>query len=280
VAFASSLDQIGTFANTVDDAALVLATISGLDPKDNTSINQKIDFAPENLNADVKNLTIGIPEEYYQGVNTEIQDAINSKIKDLEKMGAVTKKISLKYNDYAVPIYYLIATAEASSNLARYDGVKYGYRSSATTNLTSLYHKTRSEGFAKEVKRRIILGTFVLSSGYYDAYYLKALQGRTLIINDFKKAFSEVDAIITPVTPSTAFKIGERISNPLEMYLSDILTISANLAGIPGLSLPVGLDQNKMPIGLQIMGNHFQEKTILNLAKAIEKTCSPIYPSL
>jgi len=280
MAFASSLDQIGTFANNIDDAALTLAAISGHDPKDTTSINQTVDFSPENLTSDIKGLKIGIPEEYFSGVDPEIKESIQTKVNLLEKKGAIIKKISLKYNDYAIPIYYLIATAEASSNLARYDGVRYGYRSQKTTDLLSLYNETRSEGFAQEVKRRIILGTFVLSSGYYDAYYLQALKGRTLVIEDFKKAFSEVDAIITPVTPSTAFAIGERSDDPLQMYLSDILTISVNLAGIPALSIPIGLDKTKMPIGLQIMGNHFQEKTILNLAKAIEDTCEPLSPSL
>ncbi|HON79685.1 MAG TPA: amidase family protein, partial [Spirochaetota bacterium] len=205
---------------------------------------------------------------------------IKKKISDLEHLGAKVEPISLKYTDYAVPIYYLIATAEASSNLARYDGVRYGYRAENITRLGDLYTRTRHEGFGKEVKRRIILGTFSLSSGYYDAYYMKALQGRTLIINDFKDAFSRVDVIITPTTVSTAFGIGEKVSDPLSMYMSDILTISANLAALPGISVPIGKDSSGLPIGIQIMGNHFQEKKILQAAGAIEKISEAITPDI
>ncbi len=273
VAFASSLDQIGTFGRTVKDTSKTLEIISGYDRKDSTSINMEVDFKTENLNGDIKGTVIGVPEEYFQGISGEIKDKIEGKIRDLEGAGAVIKPISLKFTEYAIPIYYLIATAEASSNLARYDGVRYGYRSPSSTDLSSLYNKSRSEGFGKEVKRRIILGTYSLSSGYYDAYYLKALKGRTLIIEDFRKAFSEVDAIITPVTTTTAFKLGEMISDPLQMYMSDILTISANLAGIPALSVPAGKDSAGLPIGLQIMGNHFQEEKILNIAEYIERNC-------
>ncbi len=280
VAYASSLDQIGTFANSVTDAAALLSIISGKDNKDSTSVDKEIDFSPDKLTFDPKGLKIGIPEEYYNGIDPEIKERTLDKINALVKLGAQTVNISLKYTEYAIPIYYLIATAEASSNLARYDGVRYGYRSPNIKNLSELYIKSRSEGFGKEVKRRIHLGTFSLSSGYYDAYYLKALKGRTLIIEDFKNAFTKADVIITPVTTTTAFKIGEMINDPLQMYMSDILTISVNLAGIPALSVPVGLHSNGMPIGLQIMGNHFDEKTILNIAGAVEKTGATIKPTI
>ncbi|MGL4368296.1 MAG: Asp-tRNA(Asn)/Glu-tRNA(Gln) amidotransferase subunit GatA, partial [Spirochaetota bacterium] len=271
VSYASSLDQIGTFARSVDDAALLLSLISGKDDRDSTSIKMDIDFAPENLSADVKGMRVGIPEEYFNGASEEIKTAVMGAVAELEKAGAKVVKISLKMTEYAIPAYYLIATAEASSNLARFDGVRYGYRSANVTKLSDLYAMTRSEGFGSEVKRRIILGTFALSSGYYDAYYLQALKARTLIIRDFKDAFEKADVIVTPVTTSTAFTVGEKMNDPLEMYLSDILTISANLAAIPGISVPVGKDAKGLPIGLQIMGNHFCEKTILGCAKAVEK---------
>lgn len=280
VAFASSLDQIGTFGRSVADAASLLRIISGYDDRDSTSINREVDIDPDKITRDVKGLKIGIPAEYITGINSEIKTRIEEKIKELEKLGALIKPISLKYTEYAIPVYYLIATAEASSNLARYDGVRYGYRAGDLKDLSSLYLKSRSEGFGKEVKRRIILGTFSLSSGYYDAYYLKALKGRALIIDDFKKAFSEVDAIIAPITTTTAFKIGEMAGDPLQMYMSDILSVSANLAGIPALSVPVGLDGSGLPIGLQIMGNHFEEQKIINLAAAVEDTCDEITPSI
>ncbi len=280
VAFASSLDQIGSFARTVDDAALLLGIISGADRMDSTSIDRDVDFWPDSLNGDVKGMIIGIPDEYFQGISPEIRETVMAKVKALEGMGARVQSISLKYVEYAIPIYYLIATAEASSNLARYDGIRYGYRSPDAVALSDLYMKTRNEGFGKEVKRRIILGTFSLSSGYYDAYYLKALKGRTLIIEDFKNAFSKVDVIITPVTTTTAFALGEKISNPLDMYISDILTISANLAAIPAMSVPAGRGDRGLPIGLQIMGSHFAEKTILNCAKALERTGEPLAPPL
>ncbi len=280
VAYASSLDQIGTFARNVEDAALLLAAISGGDDRDSTSIERPVDFLPGDLRTDVKGMVIGVPEEYFTGIPVENRGIIEGKIRELEEMGAKIEPISLKYTEYAIPVYYLIATAEASSNLARYDGIRYGYRAREGGRLAELYTRTRSEGFGKEVKRRIILGTFSLSSGYYDAYYLKALKGRTLIINEFREAFSRVDAIVTPTTTSSAFPLGDKISDPLEMYLSDILTISANLAALPGISLPIGRDSAGLPVGLQIMGNHFQEKTILGLARAIEKTCDEIRPEI
>ena len=276
VAYASSLDTVGAFGRTVDDTAAFLALMSGYDKKDSTSIDKPVDFTPDKLSGDVKGLRIGIPDEYYDGVNPEVKDAVLSAVRKLEGEGAVVTPIKMKMTEYAIPVYYLIATAEASANLARFDGVRYGYRSPNISNLAELYRMTRSEGFGSEVKRRIILGTFALSSGYYDAYYLKALKGRTLIIRDFKEAFEKVDAIITPVTTSTAFALGEKTSDPLDMYLSDILTISANLAAVPGISVPVGKDSKSLPIGMQIMGNHFQEKTILNVAKAVEKICGTV----
>ncbi len=280
VAFASSLDQIGTFGRNVKDAASLLEMISGHDRRDSTSVKREVDFSSEALTGDVKGMVIGVPEEYFKGISPEIDKRIKEKLAELESAGARIEPLSLKYTEYAIPIYYLIATAEASSNLARYDGIKYGYTSPDASNLSEVYNKSRSEGFGKEVKRRIILGTYSLSSGYYDAYYLKALQGRALIIKDFQEAFSKVDAIISPVTTTTAFKIGEMISDPLQMYMSDILTISANLAGIPALSVPAGLDSQGLPIGLQIMGEHFQEQKILNIALAVEKCCEQISPAI
>lgn len=280
VAFASSLDQVGAFGNSIEDAGILLSVVSGYDSRDTTSVDAEIDFSADAIEDDVSGMVVGVPEEYFQGVDPEICNTINEKISELEESGARVEKISLKYTEYAIPVYYLIATAEASSNLARFDGIKYGYRSPGSTDLSSLYSRSRSEGFGKEVKRRIILGTFSLSSGYYDAYYLKALKGRKLIINDFKRTFEKVDVIITPTTTTTAPVVGELVSDPLQMYMSDILTISANLAGIPGLSMPVGLDENGMPIGLQIMGNHFQEKKILTVAKKIESTCESFKPGI
>lgn len=280
VAYASSLDQIGTFGRSVDDAAALLEIIAGHDPLDSTSINCESDISASALNGSVKGIKVGVPAEYFNGIDIEIRSIIEKKIDALENLGAEIIPINLKYTQYAIPVYYLIATAEASSNLARYDGVRYGYRSPDTKDLSSLYLKSRSQGFGKEVKRRIIIGTFSLSSGYYDAYYVKALKGRTLIINDFKDAFSRVDAIISPVTTTTAFKIGQMSSDPLQMYMSDILTISANLAGIPGISVPAGLDSNGLPVGLQIMGNHFMEQKILEVAKTVESTCEKISPAI
>ena len=280
VAFASSLDQIGAFGGTVDDAALLLALISGRDVNDSTSVEREVNFQPEAISPEMRGMRIGVPEEYFRGTSPEIAERIKKEIETLGEKGAGIEPISLKYTEYAVPVYYLIATAEASANLARYDGVRYGYRSAGGSNLLDLYTRTRSEGFGKEVKRRIILGTFSLSSGYYDAYYLKALKGRRLIIDDFKSALSRVDVIVAPVTTTSAFRIGEMIDDPLQMYMSDVLTISANLAGIPAMSVPVGLDSSGLPIGLQIMGSHFQEQTVLRVAKAIEEGTKKIRPPL
>ncbi|MBN1534773.1 MAG: Asp-tRNA(Asn)/Glu-tRNA(Gln) amidotransferase subunit GatA [Spirochaetes bacterium] len=280
VAYASSLDQIGTFGATVEDAALLLSLICGGDPGDSTSVERPVDFMPEDLTGELKGMRIGVPEEYFQGVSAEIVERIRERIGRLEKRGAVIVPISLRYTEYAIPVYYLIATAEASSNLARYDGVRYGYRDGEARSLTELYTLSRSRGFGKEIKRRIILGTFSLSSGYYDAYYLKALKGRRLIIDDFRRAFESADVIVAPVTTTTAFKIGEMIDDPLQMYMSDILTISANLAGIPAMSVPAGLSSSGLPVGMQVMGDHFREKVILNVARAIEEDGEPIAPRL
>ncbi|HNU92055.1 MAG TPA: Asp-tRNA(Asn)/Glu-tRNA(Gln) amidotransferase subunit GatA [Spirochaetota bacterium] len=280
VSFASSLDQIGVFGRSVDDTALMLGAISGGDSADSTSIERPVDFAPGGLDGEVRGMVIGLPGEYFHGVAPCVKDAVMKVAGELEKRGAKIEPISLKYTEYAIPIFYLIATAEASSNLARYDGIAYGYRPSGAESLSELYLRARSESFGKEVKRRIILGTYALSSGYYDAYYLKALKGRTLVIDDFNKAFDKVDCILSPVATGTAFAIGEKVNDPLAMYISDLLTISANLAAIPGMSVPIGLDEAGLPIGLQIMAGHFEEKKILNCAKAIESFVEPLRPPL
>ncbi len=279
VAFASSLDQIGTFGRSVKNVSKSLEIIAGHDRRDSTSVNREVDFKTENLTGEIKGVKIGVPEEYFTGISDEIKTAVEAKIGELKDGGAEIIPIKLQYTEYAIPIYYVIATAEASSNLARYDGVRYGYRSENATDLQSLYTASRSEGFGKEVKRRIMLGTYALSSGYYDAYYLKALKGRTLIMEDFKEAFAQVDAIVTPTTTTTAFKLGEMVNDPLQMYMSDLLTISANLAGIPAVSTPVGKDSQGLPMGLQIMGNHFSEEMILNIAQFIEQSSEEISPN-
>jgi aspartyl-tRNA(Asn)/glutamyl-tRNA(Gln) amidotransferase subunit A len=232
VAHASSLDQIGTLAATVDDAAIILSVISGYDKEDGTSIDKPVAFTPELLSNDISGIKIGVPDEYFADVDSEITANINKQIELLQKAGAVIEKISLKHTEYALPIHYTIAAAEASTNLARFDGIRFGYRSPNASNLNDIYSKSRSEGFGKEVKRRIIFGTFALSSDYYEDYYLKALKGRTLIIKEFEDVFKKVDAIITPVTAAMAYKLGEK-TDPLQMYIADALTASANLAGIP-----------------------------------------------
>jgi aspartyl-tRNA(Asn)/glutamyl-tRNA(Gln) amidotransferase subunit A len=281
VAFASSLDQIGPITRNVDDASILLSIISGKDPKDSTSVHPDQEVTQSIAPLDISQTRIGVPEEYFKGVSDEIKHMISAKIHELEKMGAEIVPVSLKMVEYAVPAYYLIATAEASSNLARFDGVKYGFRANKDfTSIDDLYRSTRNEGFGAEVKRRIILGTYALSSGYYDAYYLKALKTRTMIINDFKEAFNSADVILSPVTPASAFKLGETISDPLELYLSDILTISSNLAAIPAMSVPVGVDSKGLPVGLQIMANHFNENRMLSVAKTVEGTVENIIPDL
>lgn len=274
VAFASSLDQIGPMARTVKDCALLLNVITGYDPKDSTSVNiSKIDYLSEIENFEPKNFKIGLPKEYFiEGIDPEVKKAIDKVIKELEKEKFIIEETSLPHTEYAVADYYIIAPAEASSNLARYDGIKYGFRieKEYISNLISLYFETRSKGFGDEVKRRILIGTYSLSSGYYDAYYLKALKVRRLIKEDFDKAFEKYDFLITPTSPTTAFKIGEKVYDPLKMYLSDIFTISANLAGLPAISVPIAKSKENLPIGLQILAPHFQEKKLLQISYFIE----------
>ena len=273
VAFASSLDQIGPFTKTVRDTATMLEVMSGVDHRDSTSVPQPVPNYAATLNGEIKGLKLGLPREYMiGGMNSEVSAAVQAAVKQLEKLGAEIVEISLPHTDYAVATYYIVATAEASANLARFDGIRYGARVEGA-DPTELYCKTRGAGFGAEVKRRIILGTYVLSSGYYDAFYLRAQKVRTLIRQDFLNAFEKVDAIITPTTPTPAFKIGEKSDDPLQMYLSDIFTISCNLAGIPGISLPCGFTTNpKLPIGLQLLGKPFGEETILNIAHAYEQS--------
>ena len=271
VAFASSLDQAGPMTKNVADSALLLQAMSGYDPKDSTSVNIKVENYSSKLTDKAKGLKIGIPKEYrVDNMPNEIDKLWKKGIDYLKDAGAIIKNISLPHTKYALPAYYIVAPAEASSNLARYDGVKYGHRSKGS-NLVEMYENTRSEGFGDEVKRRILIGTYVLSSGYYDAYYLKAQKIRQLIKNDFDKIFNDVDAILTPSTPSAAFKIGEKKDDPVSMYLNDIFTVPVNLAGLPAISIPAGYDKNNLPLGLQLVGKPFDEQTILNLSLAIEK---------
>ena len=271
VAFASSLDQAGPMTNNVKDCALLLQAMSGYDPKDSTSVNRKVDNYSSKLTENIKGLKIGIPKEYrVENMPSEIDDIWKKGINYLKDAGAIIKNISLPHTMYALPAYYIVAPAEASSNLARYDGVKYGHRAKGK-NLIEMYENTRSEGFGNEVKRRILIGTYVLSSGYYDAYYLKAQKVRKMIKNDFDKSFNDVDAILTPSTPSSAFKIGDKSSDPVSMYLNDIFTVPVNLSGLPAISVPAGYDKNNLPLGLQLIGKPFDEQTILNLSLAIEK---------
>jgi aspartyl-tRNA(Asn)/glutamyl-tRNA(Gln) amidotransferase subunit A len=274
VAFASSLDQIGPFANSVDDLASLLEVISGHDEKDSTSVNiETPNFVKElEKSIDIQGLKIGLPKEFFaEGLDEEVKSVIMKNVEDLKNAGAIIKEISLPYTDYSVAVYYIIASSEASANLARYDGVKYGFRAENIQNLLEEYTKSRTQGFGDEVKRRIMLGTYSLSSGYYDAYYLKAQKVRNLIAKDFENAFNEVDFIITPTAPTTAFKIGEKLDNPLAMYLSDIYTISINLAGVPAISIPAGKDSKNLPVGLQIIGKHFDELGLLKISKFLEK---------
>jgi aspartyl-tRNA(Asn)/glutamyl-tRNA(Gln) amidotransferase subunit A len=272
VAFASSLDQIGTITKDVKDCALLSSVICGHDPKDSTSLPEPAYDFLESLSEEVKYTKIGIPEEYFgEGLNDEVREGVMKGVRLLEKLGMKKENFSLPHTDKAIATYYVLADAEASSNLARYDGVKYGHRTEGEIDLSRMYKKTRSEGFGAEVKRRIILGTYVLSAGYYEAYYAKAQKVRTIMREDFNKAFEKVDVIITPTSPTTAFKIGEKIDDPLTMYLSDIYTVSANLAGIPAISVPCGQDSKGLPIGLQIMGKLLSEERILRIAYALEQ---------
>ena len=272
VAFASSLDQIGPITKDVRDSAMLLNLIAGHDEKDTTSENrEKVDYTKA-LKNDVKGLKIGVPKEFFgKGINEEVKENLKNAIETYKELGAEIEEFSLDVAKYALATYYIIACAEASSNLGRFDGIRYGYRTKEYSNLKEIYKKSRSEGFGPEVKRRIILGTYVLSSGYYDAYYKKAQQVRTLVSNEFSKAFEKYDVILTPTSPVTAFKIGEKSNNPLEMYLADICTVSINIAGVPAISIPCGVDSENMPVGMQLIGNKFQEEKILNAAYTFEQ---------
>ncbi len=273
VAFASSLDQIGPITKDVTDAAVLLNVIAGHDPLDSTSANLPVpDYTKVFRRKDLKKLRVGVPQEYFaEGLDPEVDQAVRGAIEELKRLGGDIKDVKLPTTDAAIATYYVVATAEASSNLARYDGVKYGLRSKQTKDLLEMYMTTRQEGFGPEVKRRIMLGTYALSAGYYDAYYGKAQAVRTLIRRDFEAAFQEVDLIVTPVMPTPAFKLGEKVADPLQMYLSDIYTISVNLAGIPAISLPCGFSKAGLPIGLQIIGRAFEEETVLRAAHAYEQ---------
>jgi len=272
VAYASSLDQVGPFAKTVRDAAIMLRALAGVDPHDSTCADRPVPDYEQSLTGEVKSLRLGVPKEFFvEGMEREVEDAIRAALKQLEAMGARAVEISLPHTEYAIGAYYLIATAEASANLARYDGIRYGLRAEAAT-LAEVYNLSRAQGFGAEVKRRIMLGTFALSTGYYDAYYLKAQKVRTLIRRDFEQAFEHCDVIVTPTAPTTAFKLGEKTADPLQMYLSDIFTISVNLAGLPGLVVPCGYDSLNLPIGLQLIGAPFGEETILRAGDACERS--------
>jgi aspartyl-tRNA(Asn)/glutamyl-tRNA(Gln) amidotransferase subunit A len=274
IAFASSLDQIGPLTKDVEDCAILMNVIAGYDPMDSTSVPMEVPDYREYVAKGIDGWTIGIPKEYFiEGIDPEVSDAIKSAMGVMEKLGARCIEVSLPHSEYCVAVYYVIAPAEASSNLARYDGVRYGLRSDVKEGdgLLEMYKKTRSEGFGAEVKRRIMIGTYSLSSGYYDAYYKKASQVRTLIKRDFEESFRKCDVILTPAVPSPAFKIGEKMDDPLQMYLSDIFTISANLAGIPGISVPCGYTKGGLPIGLQLLAGHFEEGKLIQAASAYEK---------
>jgi aspartyl-tRNA(Asn)/glutamyl-tRNA(Gln) amidotransferase subunit A len=272
IAFASSMDQIGPLTKDVEDAALLLQALAGHDPADSTCANRPVPDYAAAFHGGIKGLRVGVPKEYFvAGMQAEVEGAVRAAIDDLEQHGAVLEEISLPHTEYAVAVYYVVATAEASSNLARYDGMRYGYRAPAN-DLAETYMITRDEGFGSEVKRRIMLGTYALSAGYYDAYYLKAQRVRTLIKRDFEEAFERCDVIVTPTAPTTAFKIGEKTRDPLAMYLSDIDTISINLAGLPAVSIPCGADAAGLPIGMQIIGKSFDEATILRVAHEYEQS--------
>jgi aspartyl-tRNA(Asn)/glutamyl-tRNA(Gln) amidotransferase subunit A len=271
IAYASSLDQVGPFSRTVRDAAIMLRSLAGVDPSDSTCSARPVPDYERALTGDVKGLRIGVPKEYFvEGMQPEVEKSVREALANLQKAGARTVEISLPHTSYAVAAYYLVATAEASANLSRYDGIRYGLRVPAENNI-ELYEKSRAEGFGAEVKRRIMLGTFALSAGYYDAYYLKGQKVRTLIRRDFERAFESCDVVMAPVAPTTAFKLGEKTDDPLTMYLSDISTISVNLAGLPGMSMPCGYDDKGLPIGLQIIGAPFSEETIFRVGDAYEK---------
>ena len=271
VAFASSLDHIGPFARNVKDAATLLEVIAGWDPADSTSAAAPVPGYTQGLNGDVRGVKIGIPVEYFEGLSSETGNRISDSVDVLRKLGCDVKEVSLPHTGYAIACYYIIATAEASSNLARFDGVRYTMRSAHTDTLSGMYRNTRGEGFGTECKRRIMLGTYVLSAGYYDAYYLKAQKVRNLITRDFANAFEQVDAIVTPVSPFPAFKLGEKLADPMDMYLSDIYTITGSLAGIPCMSVPCGNTASGLPVGMQILTKHFDEALMFRLAHAFEQ---------
>src|SRR5438309_3950013 len=272
IAFASSLDHIGPLAKTVKDAATVLGTIAGRDPMDSTSADLPVPDYVAELEKPVRGLKLGVAKEYFgEGLDKGVHTAIESAIQKLATLGCEIVPVSLPHTEYAIPTYYLVATAEASSNLARYDGVRYGHRAQSVRSLSDMYERTRDQGSGAEVKRRIMLGTYALSAGYYDAYYLKAQRVRTLLTRDFEKAFEKVDAIVTPTSPTAAFKLGEKADDPLAMYLADIYTVTADLVGIPGISIPCGESRERLPVGLQILGRHFDEATILRVAHAYEQ---------
>lgn len=276
VALSSSFDQIGPFANSVADAARVLQVIAGHDPRDSTSATVPVPEYEASLTRDVRGMRIGLPREAFtEGLNEEVRTAIENTVDALRREGAIIQEVTLPHSRYTISTYYILMTAEASSNLARYDGARYGYRAPAPRDLTEMYVRSRSEGFGAEVKRRIMLGTYVLSAGYYDAYYRKAQKVRRLIQNDFVAAFRDVDCLLMPTTPTTAFKIGEKIDDPLAMYLSDVYTVSANLAGVPAISIPCGTDRQGLPIGVQFIGMQFDEPTVLRVAHAAENLLKP-----
>jgi aspartyl-tRNA(Asn)/glutamyl-tRNA(Gln) amidotransferase subunit A len=271
IAFASSLDHIGPLTKTVKDAAILLRHIAGRDPLDSTSAELPVpDYAAE-IGKPVKGLRLGVPKEYFaEGLDPEIRTAVDAAIQTLARAGCEIVPVSLPHTKYAIPTYYLVATAEASANLARFDGVRYGYRAKGVRTLSEMYRRSRDESFGPEVKRRIMLGTYALSAGYYDAYYLKAQRVRTLLTQDFVAAFEKVDALVTPTTPTLPFKLGEKVEDPLAMYLNDVYTVTADLVGVPGISVPCGNSKEGLPIGLQILGRHFDESTVLRLAHAYE----------
>src|SRR5467141_2875527 len=265
IAFASSLDHIGPFARTVKEVALVLQTIAGRDPMDSTSADVPVPDYVADLEKPVKGLRVGVAKEYFgSGLDPEVRAAVEAAIQKLAELGCEVVPVSLPHTEYAIPTYYIVATAEASSNLARYDGVRYGFRTKNARTLSDMYRRSRDQGFGAEVKRRIMLGTYVLSAGYYDAYYLKAQKVRMLLRQDFANAFEKCDAVLTPTTPTPAFKFGEKVDDPLAMYLNDIFTVTANLAGVPGISVPCGLSSDRLPIGLQLLGPYWSEARLLN----------------
>ena len=267
IAFASSLDQAGPMAPSAEDCALLLNVMTGFDPNDSTSLEREKEDYTRDLDKPLTGLRVGLPREFFaEGLNNEVAAAVEAAVADLQKLGAITVDISLANSQLAIPVYYVLAPAEASSNLSRFDGVRYGYRAPEYANLDDMYCKTRAQGFGAEVKRRILIGAYVLSHGYYDAYYLQAQKIRRLIANDFTEAFKTCDVILGPTAPGTAFKLGEKSDNPVEMYLNDLYTIPANLAGLPGMSLPCGFDAKGLPIGLQLVGNYFSEAKMLNVA--------------